>query len=119
MHCLTNTLYTPEAPPTVIIPSPRGEPVDPDAPPPGPIVIPEQVREFQQEFESALPLLEGTSLTRRPDAVSVDYQFAFCLGPIDYGDGTQGANVKVWRAYVEGNAIYVAREDDAGTGWRD
>lgn len=78
----------------------------------------EDDREFQSDFEPAT--LDGTSTTRRPDAVSLDYLRAFSLGPVAVQDPTEGVFNYVWRMRVDNAAgeVYLARETDAGDGWK-
>lgn len=57
-------------------------------------------REYQAEFESPLFGVSGTSTTRRPDAVSLDYLTAHTTGPTDVEDVTDGLLVRRWRTQV-------------------
>lgn len=76
--------------------------------------------EKQADFEPGGETLEGSSTTRRPDAISLDYLRAFTLGPEVVQDPSEGVFDYVWYARVDNAAgeVYVARETDAGDGWQ-
>lgn len=78
-------------------------------------------RETQTEWEaSGTAVVQGTSITARPDALSIDYQTAYTYGPIATGSISAGLVEKVWRARnVWSNntgSIVLTREGDSG-GW--
>lgn len=70
-------------------------------------------------YPDATIALEGTSIAKRPDALSLDYLTAFTPGPLAVGDNSGGAFVRVWRVDFDPatNDIRIARENDAGTGY--
>lgn len=75
------------------------------------------MREFQAEFESAAHVLDGTSTSRRPDAVSLDYLRAFSLGPVALGDDSEGIEDWIWYTRADAANIYIARRNVGNTGW--
>lgn len=76
-------------------------------------------REFQADFETGNEVLDGSSTSLRPDAVTFDHLTSFCMGPVAIGDVSEGINAYVWRARVDNAAgkVWIARENDAGTGF--
>lgn len=83
---------------------------------PPPVIVP-GIREYQVDFETASHHLDLTTTTRRPDAVSQDYRLAYAPGPVALADLSDGWDTWVWRARAEPGAVYLARENDARTGW--
>lgn len=76
-------------------------------------------REYQHEFETEAHYKLGTSTSRRPDAVSLDYLTCFTIGPIREGDVSQGMLHSVWRVRAVDNSVLVSRENDDKTAWED
>jgi hypothetical protein len=68
-------------------------------------------RQFQGQFNTISAVNTGTSVLRRPDAVSLDYLVAFTLGPVAVGDVSQGPIAFIWRVRVDNsiNTVYVTR----------
>ncbi len=75
--------------------------------------------EFQADFIGRLANLVEASLTKRPDAISLDYLTAFCLGPVAVADTTLGVISHIWKCRVDNTLrkIYIARENDTKDGW--
>lgn len=74
-------------------------------------------REYQNQF-AVSQFLESSSITLRPDAVSLDYKTAFTLGPIVTGSVEDGLFNKVWRFRADDqNRILYSSED--GTAWTE
>ena len=95
-------------------------PVEDDQPP----TADDSIREFLADFDTASRFLSnGASLTRRPDAISLDYLTAYSIGPIADGDTSGGTRARVWRARAVndeagGNGqIFLAYSDDENTEW--
>lgn len=59
--------------------------------------------------------IEGGSLLARRDAISRDYTVAYSMGPTARGDTSAGLYNRVWKAYEEGGAVYVARANDGNS----
>lgn len=59
-------------------------------------------REKHADFDTPTHAVLGTSIERRPDAISLDYLTAFTVGPIEEGDVSQGATARVWRVRDDG-----------------
>ncbi len=75
------------------------------------------VRRTAAEFSADSPVQAGTSLVRRPDAIAFDYLTAFTSGPVALSDTSEGLVDWVWKARATENAVYLARANEAGTGW--
>ncbi|MEP6990071.1 MAG: hypothetical protein ABJA80_04005 [bacterium] len=69
------------------------------------------------DFTADAPVLVGTSITRRPDAISFDYLTAHTVGPIGVGDPSDGIVSWVWKARATATAVYLARENATRDGW--
>lgn len=71
-------------------------------------------REYREDFDTETHETEGTSIDLRPDAISVDHQTAFTLGPIAIADPSQGLLVRVWRVRYDGEVVWItpARMDN-------
>jgi F5/8 type C domain-containing protein len=87
-----------------------------EPPPPPPPVAP-GTRQYQEDFETVSHGVNGTSTTRRPDAVSLDYQIAYSYGPVALEDISQGVEAFAWYVRVEGQVLYICRENDARDDW--
>lgn len=80
-------------------------------------------REYQFEFDTETHVVDGASVDRRPDAVSLDYLTAFSIGPVNIGDASEGARARVWRAKAYNNEatntgqIRISRSNDANDAW--
>lgn len=59
----------------------------------------------------------GGSLTRRPDAISLDYLTCWSVGPIALSDNSAGPLARVWQLRVDGLNVMIAKENDTKTGW--
>lgn len=82
-------------------------------------LVPERadyVAEFRREFQ-ALGGTTGTSLTIRPDAVSLDHRTAFSPGPILVSDTSEGLLARAWRLRYDGNHFFLAGAGESG--WDD
>lgn len=77
------------------------------------------VREYLADFDTPTHTLDGASIRLRPDAIGVDHQTAFTLGPVREGDPSEGLVSWVWRARHEAGGVYLCRENDARDGWED
>lgn len=77
------------------------------------------VLEYEEDFEGASPKLSGISTTLRPDALSLDYQTAYTMGPVAIGDVTQGVLARTWRLKYHDGGYYVSRSNDANDAWED
>jgi hypothetical protein len=86
---------------------------------PPPIVPIPGIREYQVDFETESFHVDGTSTTRRPDGVSLDYLTAYSRGPKALGDLSDGIYPWTWRVRAEGLAVYLARENALRDGWLD
>lgn len=75
------------------------------------------IREYQDEFETASFGGDEISTTRRPDAVSFSYLRAFSLGPVALGDDSEGHDNWKWYARADADNIYLARRNVGNTGW--
>lgn len=65
------------------------------------------------------PVFSGTSKTRRPNAVSFDYQTAFSPGPRAIGDSTLGIVNRAWRVRVDtSNNVFIAAASDDNLSWQ-
>ncbi len=101
--------FTPEVPPNSILT---------ECEVPGGNSLSSGAREYQADFEQSGFSLSGTSTTRRPDAISLDYLTAFTLGPYAIGDvNTEGSYSRAWKARVAGNLVYIAKANDTNTAW--
>jgi len=102
-------------------------------------LLPNIMREFQSQWASSGSVAEfggitasyysdvvlsDTSITARPDALSLDYQTAFAFGPIETGSTASGSVAKAWRiqnvyndSTFTGSAM-LYRENDVGDDWR-
>lgn len=69
--------------------------------------------EYQADFQTGADLYAGTSSDRRPDAISLDYLTAFCVGPEAVGDASLGLARRAWRVRCVngggGGSVYLAR----------
>ena len=79
-----------------------------------PLGILELVADFQA---NQTQIDSGLSLLRRPDAISFDYLVAYSFGPVAQGDISEGPIARVWRVRAQGNQVFAARANDAGSGW--
>jgi hypothetical protein len=59
---------------------------------------------------------DGTSKTKRPDAVSLDYLTSHMMGPVALQDPSEGVFAYAWRARLVGEDVLVSREEDEGWG---
>jgi hypothetical protein len=59
----------------------------------------------------------GGSLTRRIDAISVDYLTGFSVGPRDLGDVSAGLLDRVWRVQLDGTQLWLSKADEANESW--
>lgn len=82
------------------------------------------VREFFVDFDTVSHFLSsGASLTRRLDAISLDYLTAYSIGPIADGDASGGTRARVWRARAVNDEtsgtgqIFIANSNDSNTAW--
>lgn len=85
-----------------------------------PVPAPEQgeVRLDYADFATSTARLDGTSITRRPDAISLDYRTAHCVGPVARGDTSRGLLDRIWRARLtETNDVMISRANEANTAW--
>lgn len=57
------------------------------------------------------------SITRRPDAISVDYTMSHAFGPRALGDNTAGMLNRVWRVRTDGLSLWLARAQDGHVGY--
>lgn len=77
-------------------------------------------KEFQADFVSPENKFDGSSVTRRPDAISLDYLHSFTLGPKAISDPSEGILYRPWRCWLEaGQYVYVARANVDNTDWED
>lgn len=69
--------------------------------------------ERQADFQTGNDEYTGTSSTRRPDAISLDYLTAFCVGPEAEGDASLGLFRRAWRVRcvndAGGGTVYLSR----------
>jgi hypothetical protein len=69
--------------------------------------------EYQAEFQTSEDEYAGTSSVRRPDAISLDYLTAFCIGPEAVGDASLGLFRRAWRLRcvngADGGSLLLAR----------
>jgi hypothetical protein len=86
-------------------------------PPPGPAV--EGTREYQDDFETDGHETLATSTSRRPDAISRDYQQARCMGPVAINDASEGIEARRWHVRTDGTNVYVRRSNAGNTAWED
>lgn len=81
----------------------------------------EEVRDTAAEFATAAHTLDGLSLVRRPDAISMSYQVAHTLGPVARSDATGGLVARVWKVRHEaapgGGRVMLAMATDANDGY--
>lgn len=89
------------------------EPPEPEPPEPGPA----GTREYKEEFETEDFGVDGTSTTRRPDAISWDYLTAYAPGPADIGDPGSGPDARRWRVVARPTAIILQRMNVDNNGW--
>jgi hypothetical protein len=75
------------------------------------------LRQFTAEFETPLRQLVRAATNKRPDALSFDYQWAFCYGPESIGDSSLGLFARVWYVRVDGTDVKVAKSNDTFDGW--
>jgi uncharacterized membrane protein len=65
-----------------------------------------EIREYSADFELKFTYLSsGSSLTQRPDAVSLDYKTTYTLGPIAISSGSDGLFERVWKVWGEEDAL--------------
>jgi hypothetical protein len=77
-------------------------------------------RQFQLDFYTLSHSVEGASILRRPDAISLDYLTAHTLGPIAVADPSRGLVARVWKAWTpDGFAVWLAGANGAGDAWTD
>lgn len=73
-------------------------------------------------YASGSSQTNGTSISIRPDALSIDCQTAFSYGPIETGSLENGLINKVWKVNVLNSnntgSVFLARENDSGNNWR-
>lgn len=68
--------------------------------------------------------LSGTSITARPDSLSLDYQTALAFGPVETGSTASGSVAKAWMVQNSYNdstltgSVILSRENDTGDDWR-
>lgn len=75
------------------------------------------VREFFAEFNTAQHRVTDASITRRPDAISLDYRTAYSLGPEAIGTVAPDAREYTvrWRVRADdANNVWIARESGGG-----
>src|SRR5690606_25462265 len=64
--------------------------------------------------------VQGASILRRPDAISLDYPPAPTLGPIAVADPSRGLVARVWKAWTtDGYEVRLAGANGAGNAWID
>jgi len=77
-------------------------------------------RQLQLDFYTLSHSVEGASILRRPDAISLDYLTAHTLGPIAVADPSRGLVARVWKAWTpDGFAVWLAGANGAGDAWTD
>lgn len=79
--------------------------------------LPRSIRTSYADFLADAPVLVGTSITRRPDAISFDYLTAHTVGPIATGDPSDGIVSWVWKARATATQVFIARENATRDGW--
>jgi len=78
------------------------------------------IRERQEEFDTPTHEVQGASILRRPDAISLDYLTAHTLGPIAVADPSRGLVARVWKAWTpDGYEVRLAGANGAGNAWID
>lgn len=77
-----------------------------------------QEREYQDDFVTPEYEVDGASVVLRPDAVVVDHQTAFTLGPVAISDPSGGLVACVWRVRLVGQEVHVCRANASGNGWQ-
>jgi hypothetical protein len=83
-----------------------------------PPALPLPPRNTQAEFETPGVTFEGTSSTRRPDALSWSYRTAHTVGPRAFSDPSAGFLDRPWRIrYADDGNVYLRRANDAGDAW--
>lgn len=84
-------------------------------PDPGPL----PPRNTQAEFETPGVAFEGTSASKRPDALSWSYLVAHTIGPRDVSDTSEGLAVRPWRIRYDPATgdVFIRRANDAGDAW--
>lgn len=94
-----------------------GEPVVPGTPDPSP--LPDDWRNFFDDFNTITHTLEEASITRRPDAISPDYLRAHTLGPVALNDTAEGVAAWVWEAWADNatGEVFIRRENATHDGW--
>ncbi|MCK9513664.1 MAG: hypothetical protein M0R28_20905 [Pigmentiphaga sp.] len=69
---------------------------------------------MSEEFQSGHESYDGTSSTRRPGALSLDYLISWSIGPNDLSDTSMGLLHRVWRIRVDNllGKVYVQRSKE-------
>ena len=68
------------------------------------------IKEYQIDFATLTAIVgEGLSLTRRPDAISLDYYTSFTFGPIAQGSSIAGPHDRVWKIRHRNGEVLAAR----------
>lgn len=75
------------------------------------------LRTTAEDFLGADFIDPALSVTRRPGTITFDYLTCFTLGPTAIADADAGPVARPWRIRAVGNAIYIARSNDARTDW--
>lgn len=79
--------------------------------------LPRGVRSKYADFLADNAVMVGTSIVRRPDAISFDYLTAHTVGPVQLGVTSQGIVSWVWRARATATQVFIARENATRDGW--
>ena len=79
--------------------------------------LPRGVRAKYADFLADAAVQVGTSIVRRPDAISFDYLIAHTVGPIAVGDTSDGIVSWVWQARATPTGVYITRSNTTRDGW--
>lgn len=63
-------------------------------------------------------VFDGTSITKRQPAISLDYLTAYDMGPVETGDVSEGLFARAWRIYLEEDTkIYLEAANEDNSDW--
>lgn len=64
-------------------------------------------------------ITQHISLTKRPDAISFDYLYAFTTGPVDFLNADEGLFARAWRVRCDNDLkkIFISRANADNTDW--
>lgn len=93
-------------------------PADPSLGGPGGGFVARGLRRFMHEFQTPMHCTPGVSVTRRPDAIAVDYRTSYSMGPEGFRNPVGGLMARLWRC-VSMPDFVIQRQSPVTGGWEE